>query len=330
MEKSGLISIVVPVYNVASYLDRCIKSITSQTYTNLQIILIDDGSIDNSGKLCDKYAALDSRIEVIHKTNQGASMARNIGLERCRGDYIGFVDADDWCEPVMFESMLRALTENNVDAVRCNFYRVCHNKTSVFIAKPTIKKLSGREAISECLTHNKKTGYGTVVWNTLFKSELFEAPNSLRFSSNLTVGEDADVLRRLFIRCNSILYLDECYYNYNDDNVHSVTHVSSLQCKLKSIDCLIEFLEANNFSEEEIKHAKKQRDRQLLLIDVFGYVDGRNKNVNANIINDISLFYVLSIFEKSIFSKLKYMIIILIIRMRFPKRIVKMLLNMHS
>lgn len=110
------ISVIVPVYNAEKYLDRCVESIVAQTYKNLEIILVDDGSTDNSPAICDAWAKKDSRIRVIHKKNGGVSSARNAGLDACTGDYIGFADADDWMEPDMYE----VLIGNAKDIVRTN------------------------------------------------------------------------------------------------------------------------------------------------------------------------------------------------------------------
>lgn len=111
------ISIVVPVYNMSRYLDKCISSIRNQSYTNLEIILIDDGSIDGSSKIVDKHASFDSRIIAIHEENQGESRARNVGLEQTTGDYIAFVDCDDWIEPDIYETLLSAAVSNDLDIV---------------------------------------------------------------------------------------------------------------------------------------------------------------------------------------------------------------------
>ena len=112
MEKD-LISVIVPVYKVEKYLEKCIESIIKQTYTNLQIILVDDGSPDNCGKICDEYAKKDSRIEVIHKINGGLSDARNVGINRANGRYIGFVDSDDYVEPDYLEQLLNNFKKYN-------------------------------------------------------------------------------------------------------------------------------------------------------------------------------------------------------------------------
>ena len=116
-----LISVIVPVYKVERYLCRCVDSIIAQTYTNLQIILVDDGSPDGSGAICDDYAAKDSRITVIHKKNGGLSDARNAGLVAACGSYIGFVDSDDYIEPEMFEELLLKAMDTGADLTLCDF-----------------------------------------------------------------------------------------------------------------------------------------------------------------------------------------------------------------
>ena len=128
MMKSDLISIIVPVYKVEKYIDECIKSIINQTYTNLEIILIDDGSPDNCGKICDEYAKNDKRIKVIHQKNMGQSVARNVGLEYAKGDYIGFVDSDDYIKNNMFEVLHNNLVSYNADISICNIIKVKNNK----------------------------------------------------------------------------------------------------------------------------------------------------------------------------------------------------------
>lgn len=108
-----LITVIVPVYNVAKYLEKCVKSIQDQTYKSLEIILVDDGSTDSSGAICDKYATEDSRIRVIHKPNGGLSSARNAGLDAATGDYVGFIDSDDYIAPDFYESLLKISDKSN-------------------------------------------------------------------------------------------------------------------------------------------------------------------------------------------------------------------------
>ena len=114
------ISIIVPVYNVEKYLKKCIDSIVNQTYKNLEIILVDDGATDRSGEICDELAKLDNRIKVYHKKNGGLSDARNYGVERATGSYVGFVDSDDYIDAEMYEKLYEAITKEAADVAECN------------------------------------------------------------------------------------------------------------------------------------------------------------------------------------------------------------------
>lgn len=123
-----MISIIIPVYNTEAYLDKCIESVTAQTYTDIEIILVDDGSPDNCPAICDVWAAKDSRIKVIHKPNGGLSDARNAGMAIAQGEYIGFVDSDDWIEPQMYELLLDTLQSSQADIVECAIDKFSANK----------------------------------------------------------------------------------------------------------------------------------------------------------------------------------------------------------
>ena len=120
MNESPLISVIVPVYNVEEYLTQCIESIINQTYTNLEIILVDDGSTDQSGKICDEYAIKDDRIQVIHKENRGVGSARNVGLDTSKGEYVSFVDSDDYVDKNYIKILLKQMLEHNVQVSICN------------------------------------------------------------------------------------------------------------------------------------------------------------------------------------------------------------------
>ena len=119
-EKQVLISVIVPIYNTVEYLPRCVDSIRRQTYRNLEIILVDDGSTDNSGAMAEKFALEDKRVKAFHKENGGSSSARNLGIEKASGDFIGFVDSDDYIEPEMYERLLFAALSENLMMVQCS------------------------------------------------------------------------------------------------------------------------------------------------------------------------------------------------------------------
>lgn len=119
MCEEKLLSVIVPVYKVEPYLHRCVDSIRIQTYKNLQIILVDDGSPDNCGKICDEYTELDARIIAVHQKNRGLSGARNTGLRYAKGEYVAFVDSDDWIVPMMYETLVGMIEKNDLDMARC-------------------------------------------------------------------------------------------------------------------------------------------------------------------------------------------------------------------
>ena len=185
MNQPELISIIVPVYKVEKYLDKCVESIVEQTHKNLEIILVDDGSPDNCPAMCDEWAKKDSRIKVIHKKNGGLSSARNAGLDVCTGDYIGFVDSDDWIEPDMYEYLLDIGMKNNADVSRCEFVIEAENSdiTVDFQNDSELSMLSGDELIIELVNGDYSEG---AMWNKLYKRKLFD---SVRFKEGITIED---------------------------------------------------------------------------------------------------------------------------------------------
>ena len=162
-----MISIIVPVYNVDKYIERCIQSIINQTYKNLEIILIDDGSTDKSGAICDKYSKIDNRINVIHKKNGGLSEARNVGLDIARGDYIGFVDSDDYIHPQMYELLYKNLIGTSADI---SIIKHIRKEEELGLGDINSKKVySNLEAIENIL--KKDSGIFIASCNKLYKKE---------------------------------------------------------------------------------------------------------------------------------------------------------------
>lgn len=172
-EHQELISVIIPVYNVEQYLARCMESVINQTYKNLEIILVNDGSTDNSGKMCDEYAGKDSRIKVIHKENGGASTARNVGLSIAQGEYIGFVDSDDWIERDMYEYLLRILHDTSSDISACYFDRVGSMKEQkrIVLSSEDLKVLRHGEIEPFFYRLNGEPSF-YAVWNCLFKKSI--------------------------------------------------------------------------------------------------------------------------------------------------------------
>lgn len=182
------VSIIVPVYNAESTLPRCIESILHQTCGDFELLLVDDGSRDSSGAICDRYAAQDSRIRVFHKENGGVSAARNLALDHARGSYLQFLDSDDWVSPDATRLLLRAVEEHGADLVISDFYRVVGDRVSV---KGDIEEdgVLTREEYAQHMMENPADFYYGVLWNKLYRRDLVEA-HRLRMNEEISWCED--------------------------------------------------------------------------------------------------------------------------------------------
>ena len=165
-----LVSVIIPVYNVSRYLPQCFDSVISQTYRNLEIIVIDDGSTDDSGIICDQYAEKDDRIHVIHTDNRGLASARNLGLENVSGEYISFIDSDDWIEPQTIEMFIGAALETEADIVSA---RTCSEYVGGTVHRPMEKNDSHSYFRQDILSAFAEGKFGNVVWNKIYRVECF-------------------------------------------------------------------------------------------------------------------------------------------------------------
>ena len=172
------VSIIVPVYQVENYLHKCVDSILAQTFTDFELILVDDGSKDRSGQICDEYAEMDERVKVIHKENSGPSDTRNRGIEQAAGNYFMFVDSDDYIAPTMVECLYQSILKENADIAACNFlYSFEDDRNQDFSTNIQWEVVSGAEIFYN-RKNDRSCGYWTVVWNKLYKSKVF---GKLRF-----------------------------------------------------------------------------------------------------------------------------------------------------
>ena len=222
--KNDLISIIIPVYKVEKYLEKCIESVLKQTYTNLQIILVDDGSPDNCGKICDEYAKKDPRIEVIHKVNGGLSDARNVGIAKAKGKYIGFVDSDDYIKEDMYEILINLIKEYDSDVSICNLYDVIDGKEYIRNNENGIQEYSRLEILKEVLLDKNIQSYA---WNKLYKKELFD---EIKYPIGKKY-EDIGTTFYVFEKCNKIVVTSEPEYYYlkrSDSLVNNVTESTVL------------------------------------------------------------------------------------------------------
>ncbi len=201
------VSIIVPVYNVEAYLHKCVDSILRQTLEDIEILLVDDGSTDSCRDICDEYAALDSRVNVIHKVNGGLSDARNAGLDAAGGQYIGFVDGDDCVEPEMFEALYRACEENKTRIAACDYLsQVTDSGKSLSRSTGKCQVMTSEVFFREVLRYGSAVGMG--VWDKLYERSLFE---QARFSVG-KLHEDTDIMYRLVFQTDCISYLSIPYY----------------------------------------------------------------------------------------------------------------------
>lgn len=220
MEKD-LISIIVPVYNMEKYLDRCMESILNQTYKHLEIILVDDGSTDSSPEKCDEYAQKDGRVRVIHKQNGGLSDARNAGLEIAAGEYIGYVDSDDWIEMDMYERMYNACIENKAQIAVCRYFSEYKDHTEAG-GDGRVILLSQEELLTIYLGGHEQYVIYNSVWSKLFRRELV---SGMVFPKGRN-SEDILYTTRAFCRAGRAVYLDQCLYHYVLDREGSIMNVA--------------------------------------------------------------------------------------------------------
>lgn len=210
MNKEPMVSVIVPIYNVEKYLKRCIDSILNQTYKNLEIILIDDGSPDKCPEICDEYAQEDDRVIVIHKENGGVSSARNAGLDIAKGEYIGFVDPDDYINYDMYSTMVKKMELFECDAVICGFCQVSEKENKIIRKDSLENKIVSVEECFKELFGFSGLAIKPVVWNKLFKRDII---SDLRFCEDIEISEDLLFCVEYLLNCDKIALLEGAFYN---------------------------------------------------------------------------------------------------------------------
>lgn len=252
------ISVIVPIYKVEDYLHRCVDSIINQTYTNLEIILVDDGSPDNCPMICDEYAKKDSRIRVVHKKNGGLSDARNAGLDIATGEYIMFIDSDDFVDIEMMESMMKNMIDNNVDMVVCNIKYVYEDREVVKYNQAD-RILDRYEAMEEYL---KDGVVQAVAWNKLYKKSLI---NNMRYKVGKT-NEDEFFTYKVVDKTDKIYYNSKPFYNYIQRN-------SSIMGKysIKRLDGVEASYERLNFIKKKYPTLYEKEKKTFVNLCIYSY-----------------------------------------------------------
>lgn len=258
-----MISVIVPVYKVESYLDDCVKSILAQSYTDFELILVDDGSPDRCPAMCDDWAEKDGRIRVIHKENGGLSSARNAGLDVMRGEYLTFIDSDDYVRSDYLEKLYNALIEHSADVSVCGF--VLGKAEGEYESKaPTV--CTGKEACLAIYSENSVTMSMISACMKLYKSRLFE---NLRFPLG-KLHEDQFVTYRAFYPCEKVVRVYEPLYYYRD----SAVSITRSRFKIARYDNILALEEAMSFYEsngdEELYEAAKATRQVIIALYRFG------------------------------------------------------------
>lgn len=241
----GTVSVVVPVYNVEKYIKECLDSIVNQTYKNLQIILVDDGSTDSSGKICDEYAENDNRITVIHQKNAGAGAAKNTGLDYVKGEYLSLIDSDDFIELNMYEKMLSYMLSKKVDVVQCSF-------NNYFINGKIKRCLDNKRFnVYQFLKEYPYKWQYAIFWNKLFKFELL---TDSCFPVRRKI-DDEFFTYKLIANAKSIYNTSEAFYNYRMRRSSVMNENKQDRLISDRVDCFTERYEfMKGYSKRLSKH----------------------------------------------------------------------------
>ena len=243
--KTPRISIIVPVYKAEKYINQCIDSILNQTFTDFELLLINDGSPDKSGQICEKYAILDNRIQVLNKENSGVSETRNMGLEKAKGEWIIFVDSDDWLVSDCLETCIEFVRNNDIDLLQFNFSRINDAHKVLFNSKGQTPILNNYDYIKE----NKLivTACGNFLRNSIIKKF------NIKFASNIKLGEDQLFIYEYILHANTCLRIPNILYFYRW-NPHSAT------MSPKSSDCINSIITFQSYKKRNLFETQVEKN----------------------------------------------------------------------
>lgn len=276
------VSVIVPVFNTEPYLKRCVNSLINQSLKDIEIILIDDGSPDNSPKICDEFAKQDSRIKVIHKQNGGAGSARNVGIKMATGDFLGYIDSDDYVELDMYEKLYTCAINNNVDFVMADYYRICDNSKTIKTFDIRAGLYTKNDIINEIypmLIMRENINFGPLlsVCHCLYKTS-FIKQNKLYFDEEIKWAEDCIYSAILGYTANSFYYLKgECVYNYIQNNGSVTTTYKPLSWQ---VYCLMNKKLRNFFKDKTIFDFSRQFDLHIIYFTCSVFTQLKYSNYN--------------------------------------------------
>lgn len=279
MEKSKLVSVIVPIYNVERYLRKCVDSIINQTYKNLEIILIDDGSPDQCGKICDEYKNIDSRIVVIHKENGGLSDARNAGLKVMRGAYVIFIDSDDFFEHNAIEVMVTMSEKYNADLIIADICSV--NERGEILSKGNRQYNFRNESIfspEEAANVFAELDWGA--WNKLYKKNVHE---EIYFPKG-KIHEDEAIMFEIFHKCHKIVYTNYRLYNY----LKREGSITSASYSLKKMDWFEAWVNNLKYVQKYFPECEKMVMKKLVMVAIYN-LDNLLKMTGSEVEKAISI-----------------------------------------
>ncbi len=259
------ISIIIPVYNTVNYLERCLESAVSQTYKNLEIICVDDGSTDGSGKIVDEFAARDNRVIAIHQINQGESNARNTGLRVAVGDYIGFMDCDDWIEPDMYECLAKALEEEDADMAIAGFFQEYENidRTCIEVKneKSVDPKVFNKKMLLRYLYERDSYRAFAYMWDKLYKKEILydDSGELILFDESMKLGGDVLYLAQSALNTKRAVYIEKSFYHYlqRADSGFHIPDLARRQDHIRAYQMVEKEFEKNNVEPLVIDFIKR-------------------------------------------------------------------------
>lgn len=294
--KINIISVIVPVYNVEQYLNKCLDSIINQTYRYLEIILINDGSTDSSAEICDNYALNDSRIKVIHKRNGGLSDARNAGLKICSGDYICFIDSDDIIALTFCEKMLEGILKYNVEIIECNFLRFKQEAELINYTQKieyTAKLYDNQKALELLMKEEIKQ----MVWNKLFNSKLIEG---ILFEMGKT-NEDEFWTYQIVGKSKGLAKISDIFYFYRQNPIS----IMGKNYSLSRLDGLLALQERILFIKKHFPSLENLAIKTFCLGSIWHFqqieknpIIDPNKVIRKKIRNEIEVYNKISILKK--------------------------------
>ena len=257
-----LISIIIPIYKVEKYLDKCIQSVVAQTYKNLEIILVDDGSPDGCPEICDCWKERDDRIKVIHKENEGISQARNVGLAAASGKYIGFVDSDDYIHEKMYEKLYYALRSEDAAIAMCNLEKIKEDGTVVSLRSPVRTEVfSGTEGLEKIL----KAGswYYIALWNKIYTREVLK---EIVFPVG-KIHEDEFAFHKIYYQAEKIVSIEDKLYYY----IQRQGSIMNGERKIRHLDAIESICDRINFYRDKhlIDYSEKLLDRLKIVYRTY-------------------------------------------------------------